>query len=371
MFFQLLLLLFIASTIILSVLFFIYIHENKIPTLFQKPMKINGIATIRKENGNVYLDKPTISTDGFKVLLLTDLHLTFVHNLTRWTLSGVIGHINREKPDLVIINGDINESFSSNKRYHAIAKILEEFGVAWGFTLGNHDVENDISMTRETLVRSLLSYKHCVMTLCSKDVDGFSNYAVHITNGSNVIRSFIMLDSGDYISDENAELYDIDKNTYDFIKPSQIDFYEKIVVEQRNQNNGITVPSSLVFHIPIPEFKVAFEQGELIYGNKREKICSPFHNSGLFERIENLGSTDNIYTGHDHTNDFSVDYKGIRFTYIQKSGYSLFSRKSKSDLVGCTVVNIFDDGSLRNQQFFSNDYPEIFNGLRKINIFGF
>ena len=340
---ELLLLLFISMTFTLFVILFIYIHENKIPSFHQKPVKLNGIAKIRKENNEVYLDKQTISTDGFKVLLFTDLHLTFDHKLTKWTLSGVIGHIKREKPDLVIINGDINESFSSNKRYHAIAKILEEFGVAWGFTLGNHDAENDISMTRETLIRSLLSYDHCVMTLCSENVDGFSNYAVHITNGKKVIRSFIMLDSGDYISNANAKLYGVKRGSYDFIKHSQIDFYEKIVLEQKDKNNGVIVPSSLVFHIPIPEFENALKLGKLIYGKKREKICSPLYNSGLFNCVKKMHSTDNIYVGHDHTNDYSVNYEGIHFTYIQKSGYSLFSRSRKSDLVGCTIVNLYED----------------------------
>lgn len=292
-----------------------YGKQNTSRYCFSK--KLNDIATIRKENGNVYLDKPNINEKGFKIMLLTDLHTTFDQKLLKWTMAGIFGNIKREKPDLVIINGDINDYLTTNKRIHTFARIFEKFGVPWGISLGNHDGEYDISLSRETLIRSLLSYQHCIMTSSPYDIYGYSNYAVHITNGTNVIRSLIVLDSGSYISSKNAKKYKVSKKSYDFIKKSQIDFYEKIVTQQKIENNGIIVPSALVFHIPIPEYKDGYKYGKINYGKLREKVFSSEHNSGLFDAVLRIGSTDNIYVGHDHSNDYSVEYKGVNLTLLK------------------------------------------------------
>lgn len=52
----------------------------------------------------------------------------------------------------------------------------------------------------------------------------------------------------------------------------------------------------------------------------REPICSPYYNSGMFEKIVELNSTKNVICGHEHKNNFSVLYRGVRLTYATKTG---------------------------------------------------
>ena len=50
-----------------------------------------------------------------------------------------------------------------------------------------------------------------------------------------------------------------------------------------------------------------------------DKICSSKYPSKLFNTALELGSTKAMFCGHDHYNNLSVEYKGIRLTY----GYSI------------------------------------------------
>ena len=50
-----------------------------------------------------------------------------------------------------------------------------------------------------------------------------------------------------------------------------------------------------------------------------DKICCSTCHSKLFDTAVELGSTKAMFCGHDHYNNQSLEYKGIRLTY----GYSI------------------------------------------------
>ena len=56
------------------------------------------------------------------------------------------------------------------------------------------------------------------------------------------------------------------------------------------------------------------------FGDLNVKIGSAAISTGMFDAILEEGSTKNIIVGHDHENDFSVEYKGVRFSYAVKCG---------------------------------------------------
>lgn len=75
-------------------------------------------------------------------------------------------------------------------------------------------------------------------------------------------------------------------------------------------------------------------------GVKRENICSN-PNDKFFDTILKTGVRTTLVAGHDHINNFIIDYKGTTFAYTLKTGKGCYSAQ---DLNGGTVVEISDDG---------------------------
>ena len=91
------------------------------------------------------------TTDGdFKVLRLTDLHFCggfLSKSKDKKAINAVAAMVTAEKPDLVVITGDISFAVPwygtiNNAYAHEYAKrLFERLGVYWTVTLGNHDSE--------------------------------------------------------------------------------------------------------------------------------------------------------------------------------------------------------------------------------------
>ncbi len=53
---------------------------------------------------------------------------------------------------------------------------------------------------------------------------------------------------------------------------------------------------------------------------KNEERCPGHINYGMFDVFKKTDSTKYVFAAHDHLNNFSVDYEGIRLTYTMKTG---------------------------------------------------
>ena len=83
----------------------------------------------------------------------------------------------------------------------------------------------------------------------------------------------------------------------------------------------------MAFHIPLQESWTAWQNREALgyTGEKREDICASPINSGLFSAIHMRGDVKAIINGHDHINDFMVNYGGVKLCYgssFTKNAYS-------------------------------------------------
>lgn len=116
----------------------------------------------------------------------------------------------------------------------------------------------------------------------------------------------------------------------------------------------------LFFHIPLQEYKDAWfqyvENGykdtddiKLIYGTAGETgdiIYCGVDGDNLFETMQALGGKHGIFCGHDHVNNFSLEYKGIRLTYGMSIDYLAYIGISKEGSQrGCTMITVKPDGS--------------------------
>jgi len=334
----------------------------------------------------------------FKIIGFTDVHLDAKKEKGDVTFQYIVRNIVAEKPDMVVFVGDTITAGINRRRAKQLAKTMEELGVYWDLVLGNHEGDNKWSITRAQMVKLFSKYPHCLIdaetktTTSGEKVWGNGNHVINLLDShENVIRSLYFIDGGSDMSEEDmikydAEFSDKNSNDYDYVKPSQITWYKETVAKINALNgatNGATVKSTVFDHIPLPEYRIAYDKltGEtaptmnvpvynvpdadgdyILEGQRREIICSSGHNSGFFDEILNSGSTDSVICGHDHINDFILCYKGVILAYNEPSGYSsynLVSKKLADDLMqGYSIYKVAADGTFSMQQKHNCDiYP--------------
>ncbi|MCD7723341.1 MAG: metallophosphoesterase [Clostridiales bacterium] len=312
----------------------------------------------------------TFVTDGdFKILQLSDVHIGagfLCIKKDQLAINAVAAMIAEEKPDLVVVTGDIAypvpfQAGTLNNKNAAVmfADLMEQLGVYWCLAFGNHDTEAYSYFTREDIAEIYESadYPHCLFQSGSEEVDGVGNYVINVKNSSGEItQSLIMLDSHSYIGgDVLGVLW-----KYDCVHENQVEWYKEQIAALTAENGGKT-PMSLVFlHMPLQEYREAWyeyadngyedtENVQYIYGKAGEQdvvVYSSEENYGLFDAALELGSTQGFFCGHDHLNNFSLEYKGIRLTYSYTVDYLAYSGIMKYGLQrGCTVINVHADSS--------------------------
>lgn len=340
---------------------------------------------------NIYSD------DGLKVLQLTDIHLGggwMSHKKDAMALNAVAAIITAEKPDFVIATGDIAfpvpffaGTFNNKSGAKLFAELMESLGVYWTATFGNHDTEAYSYYDREEIVEFYEQYPHCLVREGAADVDGSGNQVFNIVNSDGIItRSLFTIDSHSYVDGDFLGIF----WKYDNVHQNQIDWYKNIIESNRTHNNmklysssdsaflkdnpsSLNVPSSVFLHIPLTEYKDAWEEyaangyadtENVKYnfgkaGESGQIVFSGIHDDNFFETMQELHSTDSVFCGHDHLNNFSVNYKGIDLTYSYSIDYLAYSGIYKLGAQrGCTIIEIDENGGMEYsaQNYYQDKY---------------
>ena len=274
----------------------------------------------------------------FKILQLTDIHIggsNLSYDKDLRALESVYKLIDSTKPDLVIVTGDFVfpvgiESFSFNNYYPMMqfASFMRNIGVPWAFTYGNHDTEFVASHSAEELNKLFASFSYektqnLLYTTKQPDITGRSNQMIRVLNSDGSTNQLLFLiDSNSYTGNGI--------NDYDYIHDDQVYWYQEMV-ETYSKAEQKTVSSLIFTHIPLTEYKTAYDlykagSNEVTYyhgivGEKDEAICCANTGSKLFSKAVELKSTKGIFVGHDHYNNISLGYQGIRLTYGMSIDY--------------------------------------------------
>lgn len=326
-----------------------------------------------------------VTDEDFKIMQLTDVHIGagFLSiKKDNMALNAVAAMISEEKPDLVIVTGDIAfpvpfQAGTLNNKNAAklFAELMEQLGVYWCYAFGNHDTESYSYYTREQISEFYTNgeYPHCIAQPGPEEVDGTGNYVVNIKNTKGEItQSLFMIDSHSYLGNDPFGIL----WNYDCIHENQIAWYENTINELTEENSGITPKSLAFFHIPIAEYKDAWneyadngyadtENVTYNYGSVTEKnsmICTSELNNGFFDKALELGSTQAIFCGHDHLNNFSLNYKGIDLNYGYSIDYLAYTGITKFGLQrGCTLIDIHPDSSIDNhlENYYQDKYSPV------------
>ena len=318
-----------------------------------------------------------VTDDNFKVMQLTDIHIGagFLSiKKDSMALNAVSSMISEEKPDLVVVSGDIAYpipfqagTFNNKNSARLFANLMEQLGVYWAPAFGNHDTESYSYFTREDICDFYTSgeFPHCLLQAGPEEVDGAGNYVVNIKNtAGKITQSLVLLDSQSYLGDR---IIDGIVMKYDRIHDNQVEWYKNQINALTEENGGETPKSLAFFHIPLIEYKDAWqeyvdndsqdtENVKYYYGKVGEK------DSGIFDAAAELGSTQGFFCGHDHLNNFSLDYKGIRLTYGYSIDYLAYIGIMKHGIQrGCTMINIAPDGSFdtKLENYYQDKYSSV------------
>ena len=355
---------------------------------FESAAKENQLVPEKDEKGNW-----TFTTDDdFKVLQITDVHIGggFMSlKKDAMALNAVAAMIKAEQPDLVIATGDIAYpvpfqagTFNNLPGAEIFAALMEQLGVYWTISFGNHDTEAYSFYDRAEISEfySNEDFKYCLYTPGPEDVDGYGNQVINVKNSKGLItQSLYVFDSHSYTDGDVLGIF----WKYDNIHENQVQWYKDSVIAYNEQNNALLkemgkkqnsdIKSAAFFHIPLTEQRDAWyeyrdagyqdtENVKLIYGVAGESgnvVFCGMHEDNLFETMLELGSTKAIFCGHDHDNNFSIDYKGIRFTYSLSIDYlaypGIYKRGSQR---GCTVINFSPDGTfdISAENYYQDKY---------------
>lgn len=347
------------------------------------------------ENNNAAI--PVQDDDGYytytldrelKIQMFTDVHigagfLSFKKD--RMALNAVAAMISYEKPDLVVITGDViypapGAAGTVNNLTEAkvFAELMEKLGVYWTVAFGNHDQESYTYYGLETIAEFYESsdLEHCIFTRGPLDVSGEGNQIIKVKNSAGILtQALVLFDSHSYIRVGG-------KKVYANINLDQEEWYESEIKKLNDENAAVLsrgsadfkatyenlakVKSLAFFHIPLIQYDEAwnaYKNGEdsavYYYGDKKEGV---YHGQGkdtVFDRMVKLGSTQGIFCGHDHVNNFSIDYKGIRLTYGMSIDFLAYRGiHKKGSQRGCTLIFANPDGtfSCRPENYYQDKY---------------
>lgn len=249
----------------------------------------------------------------FKIVQFTDIHWKYGNPASDEAGERMAEVLDAEKPDLVVFTGDVIFAKPAREGLDKALEATISRGIPFAVTWGNHDDEQDLS--RKELSEHIAT-KAGNLTSTVEGISGVTNYTLSVksTDGKRDAALLYIFDSNSYSPIKKVK-------GYDWIKHDQVEWYRQTSKAFTAANNGKPLPALAFFHIPLPEFHEA-AQNESAYfvGTRKEKACAPEINTGLAAAMLEAGDVMGVFVGHDHVNDYVVDWRGILLGYGRFTG---------------------------------------------------
>ena len=326
---------------------------------------------------SLYESKLTLGfgSDGkFKMMVFSDT------DINTNTISALEAMLDAERPDLVILNGDVSSGISTKSELEEYLRVLcapmEDRRIAWCHTYGEQDGDAGLSAALQNEVYSTLKY-------CVSKVDfesfGAGSYFLPVFADSSAEKGSAPLfgvwafgqtglisnspvapgGNDSFLSSLSGEGKD-----YGYVTQSHVDWFtDSASMMKKDRVKGI--PSIAVTHTPIDEFSIIAENPDkcAFDGVMAEKVSVSPVQSGLFAALIESKSVYGLYCGHDHLNNFSGKYLGIELGYVASIGYDGYGHggtfENNNSARGGRVIEatlIGDTVSVSSRFAFASEY---------------
>lgn len=314
------------------------------------------------EESVFYIEKD--SREDFTILQFTDLHIQSKLHGESNVFPYMRKWVAQEHPDLIVITGDGVNGTTDNSDMKALIDEMNSYEIPWTYIFGNHEKDGagiaSLSKLLETesTNNSLLMYHEGPFAKEGR----YGNYVVNVMQKNKLIYTLFFMDSG---------------REYETFLPSQTEWYAqnvKLLSEEYRGRfapfEGYVVPSMVFHHVPTDEYQYAansvlktkFNDGkytyqhamvgtvpsgkgygtnnEVAYGqrddiDKNARIhnsqadkafveysmyTDPRSEAGFVSMAKDLHSTTHMFCGHRHSNDATIYFEGITYTFGTKTG---------------------------------------------------
>lgn len=271
----------------------------------------------------------------FKILKINDTH--FFDGLCendKHTLDDLEIILDKNKCDLIVINGDLVDGFNLKPTYDKfgaidlIATLIEKYDTPWTFAPGNNDFEIDGS--NEDIIAFMMQYEHFIYGN-AKDINGSMQFVIDVYHNDELVHSVAVMDSGAR-------------------KPKAIGPYQPIAENQakwlNDEVNTRKVKTSVFFHMPTNAFQTAYDSGEAYDG-------FDMYNTYPYDEIKNDDVFDNVIKdnkyitllscAHQHSNNMCSFYNGRYYQLSSVSGYSAGRNDFIVPSCTLTIINTLDN----------------------------
>ncbi len=283
----------------------------------------------------------------------------------------------RTNPDLIILTGDmIYGQFDNNgTAFQALIECMESFEIPWAPVFGNH--ENESAKGVAWQCEQLENAEYCLFKRGTlTDTNG--NYTVGVMQGDELVRVFYMMDTNGCGAAFNKEGNNGVTEVGGFTQ-EQINWLGNGMFAFNKYYPEVEI--SICFHIPTTEMESAVQTyGSLSesfaigiektskngdFGEYRCRTVSarpaPSYKGRSFLNLLQESGVDTVFMGHDHENNVSISYGGIRWTYGLKTGrYD----EIYVDNLGGTLIT-FDDSTIDVRHvYYNEEYQAEMDALR-------
>ncbi|UOB17265.1 metallophosphoesterase family protein [Abyssalbus ytuae] len=268
----------------------------------------------------------------FKIAQFTDVHFQYNSYRSDSAMVMIQKVLKEEKPDLVVLTGDIVCSKNTKKAWLSFAKTFIDAKIPWAVVLGNHDIEYEMSGAE--IMQTISGLPYCVTEDGPGTVSGNGNYILEVKSSASPTKNKAIL----YFLDSHSGFKpETNLGSYQWINFDQIDWYKKSSENYTEKNNNTPYPSLAFFHIPLPEYDEIVGK-KTTFGTKEETVCSPDINTGLYAAMIEAKDIMGVFVGHDHNNNYIGVLRDISLAYGYVSGRQCYGKIGR----GTRIIELYE-----------------------------
>ncbi len=302
------------------------------------------------------------NSDGtFKIVQFTDIHLSYNTSKSDSALALIRKVISEEKPDLIIVTGDVVCSANTRETWIEVTKPFIDSHTPWAVVLGNHD--DEFELKRAEIIALIEKLPYCMTVNGPDEIAGNGNYVMKISSSQADATAALLycFDSHSYSTIKGLK-------GYGWISFNQVQWYRQQSEVFKIENGNKPLPALSFLHIPLPEYK-EIKSLNTTAGDNNENPCSPLINTGLFAAMKEMGDVIGVFAGHDHVNTYIGCLYDICLGYGCKTGYENYGYLEK----GARVIVLYEGERefktwirhLDPTPLFTVTYPESFTTEEK------